>query len=115
MDNSSEKRLEELHEATVLVRSRYGITADGLGDFDPAQMQILVALAIRPGMTVTEIADELHFRHPTVSNAMRDLAEGKLVRSTPSSSDGRKHLYVLRRAGQIGSRSSWKGRDENRS
>lgn len=97
MNPEIKKQLQELHEATLLVRHAFGGRA--LGDLDPAGAQILVPLALSAGRTVTELAKELNFNHSSVSNALRSLNQQKFVKLKRSKIDSRKVLYEMTFAG----------------
>ncbi|MGH2959220.1 MAG: MarR family transcriptional regulator [Solirubrobacterales bacterium] len=98
MKPAVKKQLVKLHESTVLVRGTYG--SRGFDDLDPAAAQVLVALALQPGLTVTELAEELTFNHSSVSNALRDLSGFKFVSKSKSDEDSRRSHYALSRAGE---------------
>lgn len=98
MKPAVKKQLAKLHESTVLVRNTYG--SRGFDDLDPAAAQVLVALALRPGLTVTDLADELTFNHSSVSNALRDLGALKFVTKAKSKEDNRRTHYSLTQAGE---------------
>lgn len=101
----SREELKALHEATVLVRKTY--SAHALRDKLPNGMpggkthlktsgaQILVALALDDGRSVTELAQELHVSHAAVSFAMTRLEQARYVRSETSPEDGRITLYWI--------------------
>lgn len=64
-------------------------------DIRPKWFPVLYALSEGEAKTVTGIAREIGQTHPSVSNIVREMAAGKLVREVPDKSDKRRTTIVL--------------------
>lgn len=103
LSQADTKQLSELQKSTILVRRTFGPDSPLLRNeaepekpFDPAAIQILVAVALAgDGITVTALAETLGFNHSSVSNAVRKLKQAKLVRARPLPDDKRSsYLFI---------------------
>ncbi len=75
-----------LIDGPVLVRRLYGVRAEtdeqtAKKALSAAAQQVLVAVSENPDQRVDDIAKRLWFKSSTVSNALRELKDHKLVRS----------------------------------
>ena len=64
-------------------------------DFEPRWFPIFYLLSQKSSLGVTEIADELGIKHPSVSQALKEMEKKGLVTSSQCEVDGRKRLSSL--------------------
>ena len=82
--------------------SRLVYPRGGFKGWEPAELQVLLALVIKSDQTVGELAASLELKSPTVSNAVKRLAGAKpaLVKAKADPSDARSKLLRVTAKGK---------------
>ena len=87
------RREDEIRLATEALalagRTRRLFQNDALSGFEPAEVELLLALFLEPDQSVSELAKALEVARPTVSNALRSLSAKGLVTPRQDPKDGR--------------------------
>lgn len=101
------KQLGELALGSRLKRLSDEIMKDGKKiyasnkiDFEPKWFPVYYAISQADQMTVTEIADEIGFKHPSVSQLVKELEKNDLVISSANEKDARKRNLMLSAKGR---------------
>lgn len=68
-------------------------------DFEPKWFPVYYAISQSEQLTVTEIADEIGFKHPSVSQLVKELEKNGLVESSANDKDARKRNLKLSKKG----------------
>jgi len=96
------KNLGELALGSRLKRLSDQIMRDGVKiykasniDFEPRWFPVFYLLSQKSSLGVTEIADELGIKHPSVSQTLNEMEKKGLVASSQCEVDGRKRLSSL--------------------
>ena len=100
------KQLGELALGSRLKRLSDEIMRDGKEiyalnkiDFEPKWFPVFYTIAQSQPITVTEIADAIGFKHPSVSQLIKELEKHKFIESAPSQNDARKRNLTLSQKG----------------
>ncbi|MEO9964750.1 MAG: bifunctional helix-turn-helix transcriptional regulator/GNAT family N-acetyltransferase [Reichenbachiella sp.] len=91
-------RLKRLSEE--IMKDGKKIYTDNKIDFEPKWFPVYHAISQSKQMTVTEIAEAVGFKHPSVSQLVKELEKNGLIESTLSSTDARKRNLVLSKKGR---------------
>lgn len=91
-------RLKRLSD--VIMREGAEIYKNSNIEFEPKWFPIYYTLSQRESMTVTQIAEEVSFKHPTVSQTLKEMQNQGLIESSLSAKDGRKRLVSLSHKGK---------------
>ncbi|NIG54394.1 MarR family winged helix-turn-helix transcriptional regulator [Chitinophaga sp. Cy-1792] len=69
-------------------------------DFEPKWFPVVFSLHKKGTMSVTEIAQEIGYTHPSTISLLKELEKQKLIRSKKDKQDERKRLLLLTDKGQ---------------
>lgn len=101
------KQLGELALGSRLKRLSDEIMKDGKKiyaankiDFEPKWFPVYYSISKAESMTVTDIADAIGFKHPSVSQLVKELEKNGLIESTASTKDARKRNLKLSEKGR---------------
>lgn len=101
------KQLGELALGSRLKRLSDEIMKDGKKiyaankiDFEPKWFPAYYAISQSDKMTVTDIADTIGFKHPSVSQLVKELEQKGLIESHPNQNDARKRNLKLSKKGK---------------
>ena len=73
--------------------------ANGI-DFEPKWFPVIYTLHLKPVLSVTEIAMEIGYSHPSTISLLKELEKQKLIRSKKDRTDERKRLLLLTEKGK---------------
>ena len=73
--------------------------ANGI-DFEPKWFPVIYTLHLKPVLSVTEIATEIGYSHPSTISLLKELEKQKLIRSKKDRTDERKRLLLLTEKGK---------------
>lgn len=90
-------RLKRLSDETMKAGRK--IYAANKIDFEPKWFPVYYVLSQADQMTVTEIAEAIGFKHPSVSQLVKELEKNGLIESTTSKEDARKKNLKLSKRG----------------
>lgn len=69
-------------------------------EFQPKWFPVIITLKDGDTMTITELADEIGYAHPSTISLLRELEKHKLIASKKDKSDERKRLISLSKQGK---------------
>ncbi|PZP43584.1 MAG: MarR family transcriptional regulator, partial [Pseudopedobacter saltans] len=67
--------------------------------FQPKWFPVIITLKDGNTMTITELADEIGYAHPSTISLLRELEKNKLISSKKDKTDERKRLICLSKQG----------------
>lgn len=91
-------RLKRLSD--IIMRDGSKIYQDNSIDFEPKWFPVFYTLSEHESMSVTEIAEEIGVKHPSVSQVVKEMEKHGILISRSCSDDGRRKLLSLSNEGR---------------